>query len=158
MNEQYAPVASFPKGHAPAHAPIKRSGAENKEDALKRHRRKCKICRHPGRDDIEQDYRDWAKPAEIAREYDIDDRSLYRHLKAVGLIDSRRSNLQIILERIIERGPEKPVSGDTIIRAVRAHACLTDDNKWVEPVRRVIYIHQQIDPKGGQNSNRQSPD
>lgn len=41
--------------------------AENKGDALERHRRKCKVCCHPDLEDIEQDYRDWAKPAQIAK-------------------------------------------------------------------------------------------
>jgi hypothetical protein len=131
---------------------------ENKADAFERHRRKCKICRHPDLEDIEQDYRDWGRPAQIARRYSIDDRSLYRHLTAVGLAPTRRENLRIILDRILERGAEKKISGSTIIKAVRAHCCLTEGNKWVEPVRQVIHIHQQIDPGGGQNPNRQSPD
>lgn len=116
-----------------------------------RHSRKCKICRHPEREDIEQDYRNWFTPAEIARHYEIDDSALHRHLNAMGLISSRRNNLQLILDRILERGAEKPISGDVIIRAVRAQACLTDDCRWVEPERKVVHIYETADKAGMRN-------
>lgn len=119
---------------------------QNKADpALERHRRKCKICRRPDREEIEQDYRNWFTPAEIARHYDLDDSTLHRHLNAVGLVSSRRKNLQLILDRILERGAETKISGDVIIRAVRAQACLTDDCRWVEPQRKVIHIYERAD-------------
>ncbi|HUJ30128.1 MAG TPA: hypothetical protein VLY23_02525, partial [Candidatus Acidoferrum sp.] len=31
------------------------------------------------------------------------------------------------------------VTADSVIRAIRAHACLTDDNRWVEPASRVEF-------------------
>ena len=119
------------------------AGAENKElpPHLERHTRKCQICRHPDREYMEQEYEDWVKISLIARHYNVDDSSLHRHLTAVGLVARRRNNVGAVLERIIERGAEKPVSGNTIIRAVKAYCCLTDDNKWIEPQRKVIHIH-----------------
>jgi hypothetical protein len=125
----------------PSDAPI----AENKAvpHALQRHRRKCQICRHPQREEIEQEYRDWFQPAQIARHYQIDDSALYRHLHAIGLVSSRRENLRMILDRILERGVEQPITGETIIRAVRAQCCLQDGNKWVEPSSRVIYQREK---------------
>ena len=98
----------------------------------------------PHRESIEQDFRDWQKPSDIARRYQLDDSSLHRHLRALGLLTTRRDHLRLALDHIIERGVEKPVSGNDIIKAVRAHCCLTDDNRWVEPQKRVVYIHEQV--------------
>jgi hypothetical protein len=115
--------------------------------SLERHSRKCQICRHPDREEIEQDYRDWIKASKIARRYNVDDSALHRHLRAVGLVSKRHENLRFVLDRILERGAEKPISGNTIIRAVKAYTCLTDDNKWVEPERKVIYLQADAIPK-----------
>jgi hypothetical protein len=137
------------------------SDAENKAlpSALERHTRKCQICRHPDREDIEQDYKDWHKAATIARHYKVDDSALHRHLVAVGLVATRGRSLRIALDRIIERGAECPISGNTIIRAVRAHACLTDDNQWIEPTRTVIHIRENAPPPAeSQNGAREASD
>lgn len=105
-----------------------------------RHSRKCQICRHPDRKWIEQDYLDWFKAADIARNYQIDDSALHRHLRAAGLLSRRHENLRSALDRILERGVERPISGTTIIRAVKAYTCLTDDNRGVEPGKRVVHV------------------
>lgn len=117
-------------------------------ETTERHSRKCRICRHPDREEIEQEYREWFRPSDIARRHHLDDSALHRHFRAVGLITGRRENLRIILDRIIGRGAERPVTGNEIIRAVRAQACLTDDNKWVEPAKRVIYVREEIPEQG----------
>jgi hypothetical protein len=78
--------------------------------------------------------------ADIARRHKIDDSALHRHRKAVGLVSRRREKLRIVLDRILERGAEKPISANDVIRAVKAHACLSNDNRWVEPPRTVIHI------------------
>jgi hypothetical protein len=111
--------------------------------AHQRHGRKCGICRHPHLDLIEQDYRDWLRPSDIARHYQIDDSALHRHLRAAGLASKRHENLRMVLDRILERGVEAPVTGNTIIRAIKAHCCLTDDNKWVEPETRIAYVREE---------------
>ena len=107
-----------------------------------RHSRKCKICRHSDREDMEQEYRDWRSPYEIAQDYKVQPRALYRHLEAMGLPAKRSASVRMILERILERGAETPITGDTILRAVRAYTCLTDDIKWVEPERHPVVIRQ----------------
>ena len=139
MEQPAAPLS----GSAPNLIPAsKRPLFENKElqAHIERHARKCTICRHPDREEIEQEYRDWFAAAGIARRYEVDDSALHRHIKAVGLVSRRRENLRIVLDRIIERGAEKPISANDVIRAVKAHACLSTDNRWVEPVRTVIHI------------------
>jgi hypothetical protein len=69
----------------------------------------CRICRHPDREEIEQEYREWFKASDIARRYRLDDSALHRHLRAVGLIKGSRENLRIILDRIIGPGPKDPL-------------------------------------------------
>lgn len=127
--------------HATEHTEPQPSENSQVPAHIERHARKCGICRHPDREEIEQEYGDWFTVAEIARRYEIDDSALQRHLKALGLTSKRRENLRIVLDRILERGVQTPVTASHIIRAVKAHACLTDDNRWIEPERRVIYIH-----------------
>jgi hypothetical protein len=135
-------VARF-KQARPSHEP------ENKEDlgslsSQERHSRKCQICHHPDREQIEGDFLMWRIPAAIVREYDVPEISLYRHAHAFNLFPLRRENLRLGLDRVIERGAQVEVSGDTIIRAIRAQACLTDDNKWLEPAKHVIFSTQPL--------------
>ena len=108
-----------------------------------RHSRKCVVCRHPERETIEADFLDWHSPYAIGRQRELPPRSLYRHFQAAGLISRRRESLRVVLDRILERGAETPVTGDMIIRAVRAQCCLTNGNKWVEPTRQVVVTRQQ---------------
>ena len=101
-----------------------------------RHQRKCAVCNHPDRREIEEEFLEWRETWQIARDYELPDhRSIYRHARAYGLIDLRRENRRAMLDRILESGPAK-VTGDTIIRALKAYSCLTKDNRWVEPSKR----------------------
>lgn len=111
--------------------------------AQDRHSRKCKICSHTEREEMEQEYRDWRSPYEIAQDYKVLPRALYRHFEAIGLPPKRTANTRRVLEHILERGAETPITGDQILRAVRAYCCLTDDAKWVEPERRMVVIREQ---------------
>ena len=113
------------------------------ESAAVRHSRKCSICSHPERRDIEEDFIHWMKPSSIARIYDVPRVAIYRHARAAGLFEARRAQTRSVLDKVIERGAEKPVTANHVIRAVRAYACLTDDNHWIEPTRRVIYTIEQ---------------
>lgn len=137
MNEPTECSLAIPDSPPHATLPASQSPAENKLDpvALARHRRKCQVCRHPERDMIEREYRDWSGPLAIARSYGISERALFRHLEATGLTSSRRKNLRSALERVLERGVETEIDGPTIIQAVRAYCCLNDENKWVEPAK-----------------------
>jgi len=127
--------------------PAQRTLTEDKADpGLERHRRKCRICRHPDREEMEQEYVEWFKPAGIARHYDVPERALYRHFEAVGLVSSRRANLVAALENIVERGAEAPITGSTVIRAVKAICCVTGDNKWTEPAKNIVHS-VQTEPK-----------
>jgi hypothetical protein len=106
---------------------------------LERHQRKCAICHHPDREEIEELFLHWHQPYSTAHHYKVPPRSLYRHAHATGLYLIRQQNLRSVLDRFLERVHDATVSGDSIIRAIRAYSCLTPNNKWVEPPTRVIY-------------------
>jgi hypothetical protein len=128
-------ITELPEASPHRIVPLKLLHVENKPDpaALERHNRKCQVCRHPDREDIESDYIQWKTPWLIAHQFKIPVRSIYRHCEALGLTSVRRANLQGALERIVERGAEVSITGNTVIRAVKAICCLKDGNRWQEP-------------------------
>lgn len=125
------------------------STTENKEDsALERHSRKCQVCRHPDREAIDEQFVHWVRPSAITRMYGLEWKSLYRHARAVNLVQQRSRNMRSILENVLEKGPEAPVTADAILRTVRAYcACLTDDNRWVDPPTPVVFTTQHQLPQ-----------
>jgi hypothetical protein len=108
-----------------------------------RHGRRCKVCHHPDRDAIEQAFLHWQSPEKIAREFGIAHHStVYRHAYACGLFTRRGGYIRSALESIIERAADAHITGNDVIKAVRAACCITDDGKWVEPPRKCIIIHE----------------
>lgn len=112
--------------------------------SLERHERKCVICSHPERAEIEELFLHWHNPWAIATGYKVPARSLYRHAHATGLYAARQGSLRPVLDRLLERVEDAKISGDCIIRAVRAYSCLGGDNKWTEPPTRVIFSSQPL--------------
>jgi len=123
-----------------------------------RHARKCSVCHRPDREEIDQAFLHWVRPDAIAREFQFEDpRPIYRHAHATGLYLRRRANVRSALEHIIEKAQSAKVTGDTVIRAIRALSCLSDDGRWSEPPKRTIVTRQTIssaqpDPEPGQTS------
>jgi hypothetical protein len=136
-------------GEPPPAAPKQK---EQKEDfsmlpAEERHKRKCLICRHPDREEIEEEFINWHDVWYLAKHYNISDhRSIYRHARATGLIVRRRENMRQVLDSIIERRPDR-VTADSVIHAIRAYSCLTEDNRWVEPSSRVEFAVTKTAPQ-----------
>lgn len=109
-----------------------------------RHARICSICRHEDRLEIEDAFLHWISPDYIVMKFDVSDRmALYRHVHATGLYEYRRRNLSSALDRLIEHVNSASVSGDCILRAIRAHSRLNEDGRWREPVHRVIVARRQ---------------
>ena len=106
---------------------------------LNRHQRKCEICRHPDREAIDEEFIHWHYPMNIAKNYQISRRTLYRHAHATGLIARRRENMRCALELIIDQAEWIDITGDNVIRAIHAHACLTDQGCWIEPPSHVVF-------------------
>lgn len=122
------------------------SAAPAPEAPLERHQRKCVICAHPEREAIDELFVHWHSPKFIVYQYDLPIRSLIRHAHATGVYAKRQGNLRAILDRILEHADNATVSGDSIVRAVRAYTCLTGDNQWVEPPSRVIFSSASASP------------
>jgi hypothetical protein len=107
-----------------------------------RHSRKCHVCNHPDRDLIELDFLQWRSSRAIPIDHEIPENSIYRHAHALGLFELRRGNMRLALDRVIEKCSYAEATADTVVRAVRAQACLTDDGHWVEPARHLIVTTQ----------------
>ena len=105
-----------------------------------RHARKCVICNHPDRQDIEDDFLDWSPVAVISRAHNIPHRrAIYRHAQAVGLFSQRRANLRLAAESIVEWAHQTEIpSADSVLRAIRVAARINDRGEWVEPPSHII--------------------
>jgi hypothetical protein len=106
---------------------------------LERHSRKCDICHHPDRADIEEDFVNWRNADLIRTDYEIPNyRTVYRHAHALRLYDLRRQNLRFAAELLIEHADQATPDPNVILRAIHACARISTLGEWVEPVRRVI--------------------
>jgi hypothetical protein len=82
---------------------------------------------------------------------------LYRLLKEVllekprGDRARRNENIRTVLDILVEQAETVRVTGNTILRAMRAYSCLQDDGTWVELPKRIIY---QTDRKTAAASRR----
>ena len=119
---------------------------------LQRHARKCHICHHPQRAEIEDDFLNWHGPNEIVKDYNLPHWSvIYRHANAFGLRARRNENIRTVLDIFLEQAESAPITANAILRAIRAYSCLNDDGTWVELPKRVIY---QTDRKAASVSRR----
>jgi hypothetical protein len=141
--------------------------------SLNRHARKCSICRHPDRYDIEQDFLRWYSPISIAEDYNLPDHSsVYRHARALGLVEVRGRNLRVSLDGLIERIDRTAVTADAIVKAVRFRAHINADGEWVNPptTHRIVIETRAASPDSAapalpegstpplpENPNRQLP-
>ena len=99
-----------------------RASAPKPETSSSRHQRKCTICHHADREEIEQMFLHWFSASTIYRRFLLKDRSsIYDHAHATGLYSRRRKNMRCALENIIERSDECPVSSNGIVRAIKAY-------------------------------------
>jgi hypothetical protein len=113
-----------------------------------RHRRKCRICKHPNRDEIEFDYLRWKSTASIARTYGIADHSsICRHASATGLRERRMETVAFALEPILEQHELvfMRATPSSIISAVRAYSQLNQRGQKIRP-KRVTNIYYATEP------------
>jgi hypothetical protein len=81
MNEPTECSKPPTRPEALADPPSQQNPAENKEypcssSSTERHSRKCRICSHPKREDIEEQFTRWIRPTSIAEAYHLDGRVL----------------------------------------------------------------------------------
>jgi hypothetical protein len=106
---------------------------------IERHEAKCTICNHEDREEIDEDFVHWLNPYRIAARYTLHDRSaVYRHARATGLYELRRTHMQFILEHVLEQVEDVDVTAHSIIRALRAYGRVSATGQWTEPPTRVI--------------------
>ena len=103
------------------------------------HRRHCTVCNHPWRSAIEEEFLHWASPDAISHHYSVGWRSVYRHAHALGLFEQRGRNLRSALGNIIEHSNHVAPAADTVVRAIRAYACVNKSGKWLEPTKHVAF-------------------
>jgi hypothetical protein len=130
------PVKREPQVSAPERPRAKR----RVRAALPRHRRRCKVCAHPKRDAIEQDFLRWRSPEKLAHDYDIADHSsIYRHVHSTGLYARRCQSIRAALETILERSDKDYSSDLDVVRAASAYARMDDSGQWVDPPIQFVF-------------------
>lgn len=72
-----------------------------------RHKRKCEVCNHAEREEIERRFFKFECTKVIASDFDLNHDSIDRHVHALGLRLKRSSNTEKVLEFLIARGIEK---------------------------------------------------
>jgi hypothetical protein len=107
-----------------------------------RHARRCTVCHHKDRLEIEDDFLHWRPSTEIAAEYDLPDRrAVYRHARAAGLYQRRMRNMRVACSYIAEQADRVTPNAKNVLDAIRACSLIDDDGVWHEPTRRVIVEH-----------------
>jgi hypothetical protein len=111
--------------------PMKADGHVN----LGRHKAQCTICAHPKCAQIEDFFVDWCSPDDIQSIFGVSHDALYRHARALGLIDKRRKNSLMALEKVIERMDRTPMSGAVILSAIKTLMKINCAGQGPEPVQ-----------------------
>jgi hypothetical protein len=147
------PMKSDAQGSVPEKA---RAGRPTRAD-LAYHRIRRRVCAHPKRDDIEQDFLRWRSPEKLANDYRIADHSsIYRHVHATGLYARRRKRVRDALENIVERAGEVQPTASEVIRAIYAHCHINDSGQWIEPPRHV-FVQRIVGPSQASDSSQPQP-
>src|SRR5271156_3267443 len=130
-------AASFDRHASKAGGPHRHESSDL--PALERHSRKCAICHHPNRADMEEAFVNWRNADLIQTENDLPNyHTIYRHARALGLYERRRENLRFAAELLVEHADQAQPDANIILRALHACARINDRGEWVEPVRRII--------------------
>jgi hypothetical protein len=108
-----------------------------KPESLLRHERDCRVCRHPKREEIEQDFVAWKSPVDVGALYKIPTSSVYRHAHALGLFSLRNRNIRAALGQIIEKVGRVHVNAQAVVAAVAVLAKLNSAGQWVDRSERV---------------------
>ena len=122
-----------------------------------RHTRKCAVCNHPDREDIDQAFLHWSRSDRIVRDFNLPSLSaLYRHAHARGLWTLRRTKIRRALDRIIEQAGDCKPSGNAVIRAIEMSCHFDQNDRYVAPNKRVIIEHHTMttEPNPNRKSNQ----
>jgi hypothetical protein len=107
--------------------------------ALERHARKCLVCRHRDREDIESDFLHWHDVSDIILDYKLPNRRiLYRHARATGLYELRMSNIRDAAALIASRAEYAKATASSVLKAIQACSQIDATGAWVAPPTRTI--------------------
>jgi hypothetical protein len=97
----------------------------------------CKVCAHPDREQIEDEFCSWANTSKLAKDYGLPRDSIYRHISAFNLKEKRARNIRAALERIIEQADGVQVNASAVVAAIQAYAKINAQGAWVEKTERI---------------------
>ncbi len=125
-----------------------------------RHARKCEICHHPDREEIEQCFLIWMRPEHLSRVFKVDggEAAIRRHAKAVGLYELRRQDTRNIVENVMEHSVIAQTSAADVLRAVELHARLSAGGELREPPPRRIVVERHWDPRNATSAQLSGPE
>jgi hypothetical protein len=115
--------------------------------SLDRHARKCAVCSHKDREDIELDFLHWHNCINISTDYELHDfRTIYRHAHATGLWERRMLNLRSAVAHIVENAESCEPSANAVLKAIQACTEINEQGQWIHAPRHVIYevAHRQV--------------
>jgi hypothetical protein len=127
------------------------------------HESRCSVCQHQFRAALEEEFIHWHSPRNIAYDYDVSERAVYRHAHALNLFAARDRNLRFALGNVIDRVDRVPVmTPDAIIKAIHAYARINGEGQWVEPPRYLVIsqgprVPSSADPAGMNGLAQSSP-
>jgi hypothetical protein len=107
--------------------------------ALERHARKCLVCRHRDREEIESDFLHWHDVSDIIIEYKIPNRrALYRHARATGLYELRMANIRDAASLIAAKAEHCRATASSVLKAIQACSQIDSLGRWIAPPQRTI--------------------
>ena len=107
--------------------------------ALERHARKCLVCRHRDREEIESDFLHWHDVSDIVFDHKLKNRRiLYRHARATGLYELRMSNIRDAAALIASRAEYAKATASSVLKAIQACSMIDANGRWIAPPTRTI--------------------
>jgi hypothetical protein len=127
------------------------------QSRLARHQRECRICKHPQREEIKEDFVSWTAPVKLAKQYRVNERALYRHAHALGLFPKRDRNIRAALSQIIEKAGRVRVTGPTIVAAIAVLSKINANGQWIDR-RETVSLNSLFDKMSQRELERYARD
>jgi hypothetical protein len=144
QNEIPIPPADRSASRPTAHRRRTRPFPRRQTAAIARHSRKCTVCRHKDRAEIDDDFLHWHSAESIAAENSLEAAAIYRHAHSTGLFNERMRNIRYAAIHIVEQVESVTPSAGAVLQAIRACTLIDDEGKWNDPPKRVIIEHHHI--------------
>ena len=107
--------------------------------ALERHERKCQICRHRHREEIDSDFLHWHDVSDIVFDNKLPNRrTLYRHARATGLYELRMANIRDAAALIAAKAEYCKATATSVLKAIQACSQIDELGRWIEPPKQLI--------------------